>query len=78
LLLLTNTFKPVTVGGIITMETSNGRNTFSLGNVQTPTRVKASLASIPVGTEASTTKPIPASRELFMVYLVFVVKSCQL
>jgi len=39
-----------------------GRTALSVGNLPTPTRVKASLASIPVGTESLITKAVAASR----------------
>ena len=39
-------------GGVITMEDKNGRSALSQGTAVTPTRVKATLASIPVATES--------------------------
>jgi len=39
-------------GGVITMEDKNGRSALSQGTVVTPTKVKATLASIPIATES--------------------------
>ena len=42
----------VTSGGVITMEDKNGRSALSQGNTTAPTKVKATLASIPVATKS--------------------------
>jgi len=39
-------------GGVITMEDRSGRSALSQGTVVTPTKVKATLASIPIATES--------------------------
>jgi hypothetical protein len=39
-------------GGVITMEDRNGRSALNVGTVATPTKVKATLASVPIGTES--------------------------
>jgi len=54
-------------GGEITIEDKSGRSALSQGSVITPTKVKATLASIPIATESMVSRGI-SSMSLYSQY----------
>jgi len=60
------TFANDMLGGVITMEDKNGRSALSQGAAVVPTKVKATLASIPIATESLVSRRI--SSTLLLLY----------